>query len=47
MWIKLDIIELMFYVFKFAARNKDGKPDNCKPIQKVEWKAAKSGYLLI
>ncbi|XP_073980719.1 syntaxin-binding protein tomosyn isoform X6 [Rhodnius prolixus] len=29
------------------SRNKDGKPDNCKPIQKVEWKAARSGETFI
>ncbi|KAL1131219.1 hypothetical protein AAG570_010837 [Ranatra chinensis] len=26
-----------------AKINKDGKPESCKPIQKVEWKAARSG----
>ncbi|KAK9512357.1 hypothetical protein O3M35_000801 [Rhynocoris fuscipes] len=29
------------------SRNKDGKPDNCKPIQKVEWRASKSGETFI
>lgn len=30
-----------------AKLNKDGKPESCKPIQKIEWKASKSGETFI
>nr|XP_024214843.1 syntaxin-binding protein 5 isoform X3 [Halyomorpha halys] len=30
-----------------AKLNKDGKPESCKPIQKIEWKASRSGETFI